>query len=112
VALKAGDLDRRITILRPVEGDDGFQTVGGEPAELMTVWAQVTPIRDGERFAGGVLQATLTSRFLIRWSQAAAGILATDLIRHEGVLHGIAAPPKEVGRRVGIELTGTTWSGG
>jgi SPP1 family predicted phage head-tail adaptor len=104
--LDAGKLDRRITILRVVsEVSDG---VGGKIqtwGDLTTVWAEVRPISDGERWRAQELQvaAVATDRFRIRWG---VGVTVLDRIRFDGREFEISGV-KELGRRVGQEITAT-----
>lgn len=99
--MRAGELDRRITIERAVVTTDPF---GGEQrawAPLHTVWAQALPISDGERWRAGEVAAQVTHRFRIRWG---AGVEPTDRIRYDGKVYEIVGV-KEIGRRVGQEIT-------
>lgn len=99
-ALKAGDLDRRITIQAFVEAQDSY----GAPVEtwqdVATVWAQIMPTRgrefwDAQQVVG---EETLTIR--IRWRP---GMSVQNRIAYEGQIYDIASVA-EIGRRVGLEL--------
>lgn len=98
---EAGRLDRRITIQRAIKATDNF---GGEVeiwGDHATVWAEVLPISDGERWRAAEVAADVTTRFRIRWG---FGVQVTDRVLYDGRLydlHGV----KELGRRVGQELT-------
>lgn len=100
----AGKLDRRITILRSVNGQSGRM---GEVAkvwqELATVWASAKPISDSERWrsAQGQEAATATDRFRIRWGLA---VTPLDRLVYNGDEFEISGV-KEIGRRVGQEIT-------
>lgn len=99
--MKAGDLDRRITVERASVATDNY---GGETrtwAALGTVWAQVLPISDGERWRAGEVAAHVTTRFRIRWG---LGVTVRDRIVYEGRAYDIAGV-KEIGRREGQEIT-------
>jgi SPP1 family predicted phage head-tail adaptor len=67
MALKAGDLDRRITIQLAVKTPDA----SGEPIEvwsdLATVWAEVVPLGGREFFEARQVNAEQTTRFRIRY---------------------------------------------
>lgn len=99
--IKAGELDRRITIERGVDTLDSFGGVDRSWSAIATVWAKVTPISDGERWRAQEVAAEVTTRFLIRWG---AGVLPTDRIRYAGAVYEISGV-KEVGRREGQEIT-------
>ncbi|HTK34551.1 MAG TPA: phage head closure protein [Caulobacteraceae bacterium] len=105
-SLQAGSLDRRIAILVPQDDDDGLQTLPGAPVEFMSCWASATPVLDGERFRADQTQASITMRFVIRWSSKASQIDPTMLVKFGGRTFGIAAT-KEIGRRVGVEISAT-----
>lgn len=100
----AGKLDRRITILRSVNGQSGRM---GEVAKAWqdhaTVWAAVNPVSDGERWRSmqGQVAATATHRFVIRWG---IGVTPLDRLRYDGSEYEITAT-KEIDRKVGQEIT-------
>jgi SPP1 family predicted phage head-tail adaptor len=99
--MEAGRLDRRISIDRALVTTDG---AGGEVHDWYThksVWAEVLPISDGERWKAAEVAASVTTRFRIRWG---ADVLVTDRITHEGDVYEIVGV-KEIGRREGQEIT-------
>lgn len=102
--MDAGALDRRLTILRAQLTDDGFSRVLGAPVEIGTVWASKRDVSDGERFRNGTADATLTTRFQVRWSDFTASILPSDTLSCEGRTYGIVGV-KEISRKVGLEIT-------
>lgn len=66
--VRAGELDRRISIERAGSGsDDGYTMKAGEFAELAEVWCKVRPAPGTERFASGENAATAPTRFIIRF---------------------------------------------
>lgn len=104
--MRAGKLDRRVTILRATVTTDDF---GGETAtwaDLATVAAEKLPVRDAERVAAAQTGASVTDRFRIRWSQAVSGLTTRDQLSCDGRLYDIVAI-KEIGRREGLEITAT-----
>jgi SPP1 family predicted phage head-tail adaptor len=101
--MKAGNLDRRITILRAsVTGTDD----AGHPVRtwtpLATVWAEKRDVSDGERWRAQEVAAHVTTRFRIRWG---LGVTTQDRVLHDGREYEIVGPPKEIGRREGQEIT-------
>lgn len=99
--MKSGKLDRRVTIQRVAVVLDDF---GGEIetwTDHATVWAQVLPVSDGERWRAEQVSATVSTRFRIRWG---AGVRVTDQIIYEGRTYDIVGV-KEIGRREGQEIT-------
>lgn len=99
--LHAGDLDRRITIERAVITTDAL---GGEARDWQAaspIWADVDPVSDGERWRAQEVAAHVTHRFRIRWG---AGVTPEDRIIYDGRVFEISGV-KEIGRRVGQEIT-------
>lgn len=99
--MRAGDLDRRIRVERATISRDALGGPAKAWALLGEVWAQVTPISDGERWRAAEVAASATIRFRIRWG---LGVQATDQIVFDGRVYGISGV-KEIGRREGQEIT-------
>lgn len=100
--IRAGDLNRRITIQRATVTIDAL---GGEAkawADLATIWAAVKPISDGERWRAQEVAASATHRFTIRFQ--AASPKPTDRIVYEGRVFEISGV-KELGFHEGWEVT-------
>lgn len=98
----AGELDRRITILRPgAATHNGWELVPGAMTPVATVWARRRDISDGERTRGNIDSALVVARFVIRWR---ADIDHACAIDHDG-LHFQVVAVKELGRREWLELT-------
>lgn len=102
--MRAGSLDRRLTIERATETRDAFNEPVLTWAPLATVWAGYTPVSDGERFRAGERAADISARFVIRHSSQVAGLSPKDRAVFEGAAYDILNV-KEVGRRVGLEIT-------
>jgi SPP1 family predicted phage head-tail adaptor len=69
MSLAAGQLDQRVTIQRPVAGQDAAGqplTTWEDLAATPTVWAASEPLRGKEFIAAGQMQATVDTRFRIR----------------------------------------------
>ncbi|MBW8814033.1 MAG: phage head closure protein [Caulobacterales bacterium] len=105
--IPAGDLDRRITLQRSSPARDAFGAKVAGPlgwADLASVKAKHTPVSDGERIRAQQNGASITDRFLIRWSKRLADLGARDQLVFEGRTYGITGV-KPVGRRVAVEIT-------
>lgn len=105
MAVRAGDLDRRITLQRASTAQD--HGTGEEVATwvpIATVWASKRDVSDGERLASAQVQASITTRFVIRWSLGVSDLNPKDRVMFEGRIYDIAAV-KEIGRREGIEIS-------
>jgi head-tail adaptor len=111
--IRAGELDRRIEILRAGTGsDDGYTTRHGADGVWATVWAKVRPAPGIERFASGENAATAPTRFIIRWTANLGGespgverLNAKDKVRYPigGTVHDIKSV-NDLGRREGLDI--------
>lgn len=100
-------MDRRVTILVYSKSRDS----AGGPVETWdegdTVWAQKVDQTGREFQAAAQTNAQMTTRFWLRWR---ADITPKDRLRLIGeggapdVDYDIAQPPREVGRRDGLEI--------
>jgi len=100
--IRAGDLDRRITIQAATE----TQTASGFPAktwaDVATVWCRRLDVGARERFEAGQDLAERVAKFTIRWRP---GVTTKQrLVEPDGTIWGIDGLA-EIGRRVGIEIT-------
>jgi SPP1 family predicted phage head-tail adaptor len=102
--MQGGLLDRRVTFQRQVLADDGLGDHVAGWSDLMTVWASKADVSDGEQWRASQAQAHVTTRFRVRWSEAAAGVTPADRLLCEGEVYNIAGR-KEIGRRVAVEFT-------
>ena len=103
--MRAGKLDRRLAILRAGLIDDGFQTVPGDFTTVATIWASREDVSDGERGRASGVSATATSRFQVRHSATSAAITPQDRLSEGGETFDILGI-KQLGRRIGLEITG------
>lgn len=101
--MNPGELNRRIEIERATTAHDGLAQVQTW-SSLATVWAKVTPVSDAERWRSGSVGASVTHRFLIRYSSQVAGLNPKDRLQYDGRTYDISGV-KEVGRREGLEIT-------
>jgi SPP1 family predicted phage head-tail adaptor len=105
--MRAGALDRRLTIRRATVTQDEFNADVVVWENLTTVWASKTDIRDAERVQAQQVGASVTTRFQIRWSLEVSDISAEDQLECDGRIYAIVGVPKELGRRSGLEITAT-----
>ncbi|MCK9497108.1 MAG: phage head closure protein [Dehalococcoidia bacterium] len=100
--MRAGRLDRRITLQRFTATQDAY----GEPietwADYVTVWARVEPLRGRERFEAQREHAEVDTRFHLRYRD---DLTVEDRITYEGDLYDIEAI-LETGRHEGLEILG------
>ena len=104
--MDAGALDRRVQVRRAGLVDDGFGQVEAWADHGAPVWAAKKDISDGERFRALAVAANVTTRFQLRLSAFTAGITPADRLVCEGREYDISGI-KEIGRRVGLEVTAT-----
>jgi SPP1 family predicted phage head-tail adaptor len=100
----AGSLDRRIVIERATATTNGFGEAVLTWVPLVEVWAHVMEVPDGEVWRAAEVQATITTRFQIRYNATTKTITPKDRIVYEGKTFDISRI-KELQRRVGLELT-------
>lgn len=104
VSLKAGELDRRITLQTNTPPALSARGAGGESwGTLATVWARYLPKHGREYLAGGGAEVTAEADavFLIRHRTDVGP--ATVRISYDGKLWDILSVV-EYGRKVGLEL--------
>jgi SPP1 family predicted phage head-tail adaptor len=88
----AGELDRKVVIQRATSTPNAYNEPELSWSDHLSVWAKRTDVSDGEKFAAGQVGSFLMTRFVIRSSEAARGIRASDRLSHEGKtynIHGI-----------------------
>lgn len=102
--MRAGRLDRRLTLYRPVEGDDGFATVDDGPGAVATVAASRRDVKAGEGFQASGVEAETWVVFEIRWSRTVAPIDTTWTVCCEGRFYNVTGV-RELGRREGLEIS-------
>lgn len=102
--MDAGKLDRRITIRRATVTADAMNEPVETWADLLCLWAAKRDVSDRERLQASEYGATITTRFTVRWSQAASGITPKDRISIDGSTYDILGI-KELGRRAFLEIT-------
>ncbi len=99
--MRAGDLDRRISVQRQdVIGDDGF---GNEITAWVTYaerWASFTQSGGREFFAQAALQSDRRVVFRCRWVE---GVTPDHRVACDGVLYNIVEA-RRIGRKIALEL--------
>lgn len=98
--MRAGELDRRITIESRTESRSTTGAATYTWATLATVWAKVKPVRGQEYFAASQVNAQVDAIFTIRYR---ADITRTMRISYGGEYYDIQ-DIAELGRGEGLEL--------
>lgn len=104
MGIAAGRLSRRITIERATTAKNDLNEDVATWSTLTTVWAEATPLSDGERIRAQEVAAQISMRFVIRWSPIVAGIDPRDRIVYAGRLYDVWGV-KELGLREGLEIS-------
>lgn len=104
--MRAGRLDRRITLQVATRARDASGSWTESWANVATdpvVWAGKRDTLGSERVQSGAETATADTVFVIRWR---ADLTASHrVVDDAGAAWDIIAPPTELGRRDGLELT-------
>lgn len=110
--MRAGRLDRRVQFRRARGSDDGFTSAAGwnaaDPAADNTgpvLWAAKEDISDSERFRAGEEAASITTRFVLRWSSLTRNITPKDRLVCEGTVYEIVGIKEGEGRHRWLEFT-------
>ena len=97
--MRAGGLDRMVTIQRRTLVDDGYGTIETW-SDLASVFAQVRQQGGREYLGAAQVQSERRVVFTMRWFP---GLSVVDRVEHEGEPHNIVEV-REIGRREGVEL--------
>ena len=103
--MQAGKLDRKIELQRftaTTDPDSGEQVKAW--AFLAYASASKMDVSDRERVASSEVAAEIGTRFQVRWTSTLADINPKDRLVFEGSTYQIVAV-KEIGRRVGLEIS-------
>lgn len=98
--MKAGSLDRVITVQRRTESRDEFGVVTDAWSTIATLRAQKLQASTTEFLQAAGTGAEATVIFRTRWLD---GLLTTDRVTCDGTAHDIKEL-KELGRRKGLEI--------
>lgn len=98
--MRAGKLDRRVTIRRATVTYDAFNNQVETWADVATVWAQQRPSRGSERFTAQEIAGAAVMTFHMRFR---SDLTIKDRIQYDGREWDIA-DVREIGRRVVIEI--------
>lgn len=101
--MRAGRLDRRITIQAVTRSRDSFGQASETWADLLTVWAAFKPVSASERFAAAQTIATQAATFSIRYRADLSLSPGGHRIRFDGKNWNITGY-SEIGRREGWEI--------
>lgn len=98
--MRAGKLDRRVTIRRATQTRDAFNNPVETWYDVATVWAQQRPNRGGERFTAQEIAGAAVTTFHLRFR---VDVTVMDRIQYDGRDWNIL-DVREIGRRVVTEI--------
>lgn len=102
--MKAGALNRRISILREGPGtDNGIELIPGALGVVATRWASWKPANGSEVFENQGREAKSGGTFWLRSDNVTRQITPLDKIDFDGRVYDVVAV-QELGRREGVEL--------
>lgn len=97
--MRAGQLNRRITLQAPVTGQDEY----GQPltgwTDVATVWASITDMTGREYIAAAAVQASVQTRITIRYR---AGIVAAMRVLHGADVYNVEAVLERDGQALNL----------
>lgn len=98
--MKAGRMDRRVTLRKRSVSRNAYGEQVATFSDLATVWAEKLDIAGREYFSAQQVQASVTTRWRIRWRD---DVTVLDRISYDGAEHDIKNIA-ELGRRQGLEI--------
>jgi SPP1 family predicted phage head-tail adaptor len=105
MGLRAGGLDRRITILRY----GMTRNADNEPIEAWVDvgkrWASKEDVSDGEKVRAAQVGASVTTRFRVRNDSLTRTLTGADRISYKGKVYSISGIKETEGRNDGFEIT-------
>ena len=102
--MRAGELDRRVTLQRAVITRDDYNNETSTWGDIATVWAKYEPVSDGEKVRAGERASEIGARFTVRYSSQVADLGPKDQLVFAGRTYAITRV-KEIGWREGLEIT-------
>lgn len=103
--MRAGELDRRVTIERYTTEKNEWNEDVEVWAPLATVWCAKRDVSAGESYRAQSVSAQITTRFTIRYSSQVADVNPKDRLIYEGRVYNITAVREAAeGRRVALEI--------
>lgn len=105
--LAAGDLDRRIELQRRVVVTNRLNEEVSSWVTFRHCWAERLPVSDGERAQADQTVAVVADRWRIRWAEAVRGLGGDCRLIYGAEVHEVVGV-KELGRRIGLEISTTS----
>jgi len=102
--MRAGDMDRRVTIQAYSYETDGYGGIIETWTDVAEVWAQVTQQSGREFFGAGSIQSERKVVFRVRWLDGITMLHRVIYGEREHNIHEV----RELGRQEGLELHTTT----
>ncbi len=100
-----GDMDRRIQFQRAVLRDSPLGRAEDFAPHGTPVWGSRRDVTDVERARAAEVQASVTTRFVVRWSAFAADLTPKDRLTCDGREYDITGIREVGARRTFLEIT-------
>jgi len=97
-----------VTVLRSELVETGFGLSQGPFETVGELWAERHDVSDAERFAGGRVQATVSTRFTVRNTGFARTVTAADRLLCEGDEFNIIGVKQTEHRGTYLEISAVT----
>lgn len=104
--MPAGVRDRRIKLQRALTSKNALNEDVTTWGTFATRWAEKRDVSDGEQMRAAEVGATLTTRFRVLHDSETATLTPRDRLLLDGLVYEITGI-KEIGTRVGVEITAT-----
>lgn len=103
--MRPSSREHRVTLLAPITAKNGLgETRPSGWEEVITLWAKVVPVSDGERWRAGAVEQRADARITVAYSALTAAVDGTYRVFLDGATWQIIGS-KPVGFRLGFELT-------
>lgn len=105
--IRSRDLNRRVQFLRATEVRDSFGVVEQWAPLGTPILAAREDVSDAERWRASEVSASITTRFVVRWSSVSNAVTPKDRVTCEGREYDITGIREKEGRRQWLEITAT-----
>jgi SPP1 family predicted phage head-tail adaptor len=89
--VRAGDLNRRVDILRQGSGQDEYGEPDGTWGTLLSQWAAVERVESPESLVSDELRTAGDLRIRMRWQQSHESVTVADRVKFRGTTYQIDA---------------------
>lgn len=105
--MRARNLNCRVQFLRATEVRDAFGVNEVFAPHGAPIFASKEDVSDAERWRASEVSASVTTRFVVRWSSFSSGLTPKDRLACDGREYDITGIKETGGRRRWLEMTAT-----